>query len=113
MKLHHIAVTKTRLRAVRAGARAAFGENTWVPPEEMAIDDSEITTVIDVAPYWGNKVRALSAHASQPPRRRAQRRLLVSRTLTKQCGATEFFGGRRRASCVFLEARQDLKNLAS
>ena len=64
-KLYYIAMSKTRLRAVRAGARAAFGENTWVPPEEMAIDDSEITTVIDVAPYWGNKVRALSAHASQ------------------------------------------------
>ena len=64
-KLYYIAMSKTRLRAVRAGARAAFGENTWVPPEEMAIDDSEVTTVIDVAPYWGNKVRALSAHASQ------------------------------------------------
>ncbi|MDT5348239.1 MAG: hypothetical protein QOH91_1526 [Mycobacterium sp.] len=64
-KLYYIAMSKTRLRAVRAGARAAFGENAWVPPEEMAIDDSEITTVIDVAPYWGNKVRALSAHASQ------------------------------------------------
>ena len=63
--LYYIAMSKTRLCAVRAGARAAFGENTWVPPEEMAIDDSEITTVIDVAPYWGNKVRALSAHASQ------------------------------------------------
>ena len=64
-KLYYIAMSKTRRRAVRAGARAAFGENTWVPPEEMAIDDSEVTTVIDVAPYWGNKVRALSAHASQ------------------------------------------------
>jgi LmbE family N-acetylglucosaminyl deacetylase len=64
-KLYYIAMSKTRLRAVRAGTRAAFGENAWVPPEEMAIDDSEITTVIDVAPYWDNKVRALSAHASQ------------------------------------------------
>jgi LmbE family N-acetylglucosaminyl deacetylase len=65
IKLYYIAMSKSRLRAVRAGARAAFGENAWMPPEEMAIDDSEITTVIDVAPYWDNKVRALSAHASQ------------------------------------------------
>jgi LmbE family N-acetylglucosaminyl deacetylase len=63
--LYYIAMSKTRLRAVRAGARAAFGENAWLPPEQMAIDDSEITTVIDIAPYWDNKVRALSAHASQ------------------------------------------------
>ena len=27
-----IAMSKTRLRAVRAGARAAFGENASVPP---------------------------------------------------------------------------------
>lgn len=64
-KLYYIAMSETRLRAVRAAARAAFGENAWVPPEEMAIDDSKITTVIDVAPHWDNKVRALSAHASQ------------------------------------------------
>ncbi|MGA8545005.1 MAG: PIG-L family deacetylase [Mycobacterium sp.] len=65
IKLYYIAMSKSRLRAVRAGARAAFGEDAWMPPEEMAIDDSEITTVIDVAPYSDNKVRALSAHASQ------------------------------------------------
>jgi LmbE family N-acetylglucosaminyl deacetylase len=64
-KLYYIAMSKSRLRAVRTGARAAFGENAWMPPDEMAIDDSEITTVIDVAPHWDNKVRALSAHASQ------------------------------------------------
>jgi len=64
-KLYYIAMSKTRLRAVRAGARAAFGENAWAPPEKMGVDDSEITTVIDVAPYWDNKVRALAAHASQ------------------------------------------------
>ena len=65
IKLYYIAMSKTRIRAARARARAAFGENAWLPPEEMAIDDSEITTVIDVAPYWDNKLRALAAHASQ------------------------------------------------
>jgi LmbE family N-acetylglucosaminyl deacetylase len=65
IKLYYIAMSKTRLRAVRAGSRAAFGEDAWAPPEELAVDDSEITTVIDVAPYWDNKIRALAAHASQ------------------------------------------------
>lgn len=27
--------------------------------------DEEITTAVDVAPYWADKLRALSAHASQ------------------------------------------------
>jgi len=36
-----------------------------VPPDEMAVDDAQITTVIGVAPFWADKLRALSAHASQ------------------------------------------------
>jgi LmbE family N-acetylglucosaminyl deacetylase len=42
-----------------------LGADAWVPPDEMAVDDAQITTVIDVAPFWADKLRALSAHASQ------------------------------------------------
>jgi hypothetical protein len=37
-----------------------------VPPDDLGVDDAEITTVIDVAPFWDDKLLALSAHASQP-----------------------------------------------
>ena len=64
-KLYYIALSATRLRAAQTSALAVLGAGAWVPPDEMAVDDAQITTVIDVAPFWANKLRALSAHASQ------------------------------------------------
>jgi LmbE family N-acetylglucosaminyl deacetylase len=64
-KLYYIVMSHSRLQAVQRSARAALGPHAPVPPSEMAIDDAQITTVIDVAPFWGQKLRALSAHASQ------------------------------------------------
>jgi LmbE family N-acetylglucosaminyl deacetylase len=65
-RLYYIAVSNSRLQAVRRTVRAALGPDAWIPPAEMAIDDSLITTVIDVGEFWEHKLRALSAHASQP-----------------------------------------------
>ncbi|MBJ7337474.1 PIG-L family deacetylase [Mycolicibacterium sp.] len=65
-RLYYIAMSLSRLRAVQAGVRAAFGDDAWVPPDELGTDDAEVTTVIDVAPFWGAKLGALAAHASQP-----------------------------------------------
>lgn len=64
-KLYYIALSATRLRAVQTSALAVLGADAWVPPDEMAVDDAQITTAIDVAPFWADKMRALSAHASQ------------------------------------------------
>jgi LmbE family N-acetylglucosaminyl deacetylase len=63
--LYYIALSRSRLLAAQARVRAALGPDAWVPPEEMSIDDTEVTTVIDIAAHWRNKLRALSAHASQ------------------------------------------------
>jgi LmbE family N-acetylglucosaminyl deacetylase len=64
-KLYYIALSTSQLRAVVDVMRAAFGPDAWTPSLEMATDDALITTVIDIAAYWGHKLRALSAHASQ------------------------------------------------
>jgi LmbE family N-acetylglucosaminyl deacetylase len=63
--LYYIAVSRSRLRAMQAGARTAFGPDVWVPPDEIATDDADITTVVDVATHWRDKLRALSSHVSQ------------------------------------------------
>lgn len=63
--LYYIALSRSRLLAVHRRVRAALGPDAWVPPAEMSIDDSEVTTVIDIAAHWRDKLRALSAHASQ------------------------------------------------
>lgn len=63
--LYYIALSRSRLLAVHTRVRAALGPDAWVPPTEMSIDDSEVTTVIDIAAHWRDKLRALSAHASQ------------------------------------------------
>jgi LmbE family N-acetylglucosaminyl deacetylase len=68
-KLYYIAMSSSRLREAQAGARAVFGEEAWAPPDEMAVDDELITTAIDIAPFWADKLRALAAHASQPDAR--------------------------------------------
>ena len=64
-RLYYIALSKSRLRGARDRARAALGADAWVPPAEMAIDDAQVTTVIDVAAFWPDKLRAMAAHASQ------------------------------------------------
>ena len=64
-RLYYIAMSVSRLREVQAGVRAAFGDDVWMPPDELGIDDDEITTVIDIAPFWAAKTAALAAHASQ------------------------------------------------
>ena len=63
--LYYIAMSRSRLLGVHTRVRAALGPDAWVPPAEMSIDDSEVTTVIDIAAHWRDKLRALSAHASQ------------------------------------------------
>jgi LmbE family N-acetylglucosaminyl deacetylase len=68
-RLYYIALSSSRLRAAQAGARAVFGDDAWVPPDEMAVDDALITTTIDITPFVADKLRALAAHASQPDAR--------------------------------------------
>lgn len=63
--LYYIALSRSRLLAAQNRVRAALGPDAWVPPEEMSIDDCEVTTVIDITAHWRDKLRALSAHASQ------------------------------------------------
>jgi LmbE family N-acetylglucosaminyl deacetylase len=63
--LYYIAVSRGRLASMRASARTVPGAETWSPPDDIAIDDERITTVIDITAHWPAKLRALSAHASQ------------------------------------------------
>jgi LmbE family N-acetylglucosaminyl deacetylase len=63
--LYYVALSRSRLRASQARARAALGPDTWVLPAELAVDDTQVTTVIDITAHWRDKLRALSAHASQ------------------------------------------------
>jgi LmbE family N-acetylglucosaminyl deacetylase len=65
-RLYYIALSVSRIREMQAVLRAAFGDDAWVPPDELGTDDAEITTVLDVAAFWEQKKRALAAHASQP-----------------------------------------------
>lgn len=64
-RLYYIAMSFSRLRAVQSDVRGAFGADAWVPPDELGVDDSEVTTVIDVGAFWAQKLAALAAHASQ------------------------------------------------
>ncbi|CAN5583657.1 hypothetical protein BH11ACT6_BH11ACT6_12740 [soil metagenome] len=64
-QLYYIALSRTRLRAAQDRARVAFGPQSWVPPDGMAVDDASITTSIDVAAFRADKLAALAAHASQ------------------------------------------------
>jgi LmbE family N-acetylglucosaminyl deacetylase len=65
-RLYYIAMSAARIRELQAGIRAAFGADAWVPPDDLGIDDAEITTAIDITPFWADKMAALAAHASQP-----------------------------------------------
>ncbi len=64
-RLYYTALSRSRLNDVTRAARAMHGEKTWAPPDDLAVDDATITTVIDVQAFWEQKLRALSAHASQ------------------------------------------------
>ena len=65
-RLYYIAMSLSRLREAQATIRTIYGDDAWVPPDGLGVDDAEITTVIDVAPFWADKLQALAAHASQP-----------------------------------------------
>lgn len=65
-KLYYIAISATSMRTMQTRARAVFGGEAWLPPDEMAVDDAVISARIDVTPFWADKLRALGAHASQP-----------------------------------------------
>ncbi|MGW3160857.1 PIG-L deacetylase family protein [Streptomyces sp. NPDC001089] len=64
-KLYHIALSVSRLSAVRTRAQELFGPDTWTPPLEMGVDDGDVTTVVDISGFWDHKLRALAAHAGQ------------------------------------------------
>ncbi|QFZ71998.1 GlcNAc-PI de-N-acetylase [Streptomyces fagopyri] len=64
-KLYYIALSVSRLRAVRTRAEASLGSDVWTPPLEMGIDDDDVTTTVDISGFWHHKLRALAAHASQ------------------------------------------------
>jgi LmbE family N-acetylglucosaminyl deacetylase len=64
-ELHYIALSRTQLRAVGDRARAEFGTDAWAPPDDMATEDADIDTAIDVTDFWPAKLQALAAHASQ------------------------------------------------
>jgi LmbE family N-acetylglucosaminyl deacetylase len=63
--LYYIAVSKSELASVRDRARSALGPGAWLPPEDLAVPDSAVTTKIDVTPYWEDKLKALGSHSSQ------------------------------------------------
>jgi LmbE family N-acetylglucosaminyl deacetylase len=64
-RLYYIAMSVSRLREAQTSIRAIFGDEAWVPPDGLGVDDDDVTTVIDVAAFWDDKLRALAAHASQ------------------------------------------------
>ncbi|MGD1224952.1 PIG-L family deacetylase [Streptomyces krungchingensis] len=64
-KLYFIAVSRTRLQAVRTRGKSLLPAGSWIPPLEIAIDDAAVTTVIDVSEVWSRKIAALAAHESQ------------------------------------------------
>ncbi|MGW4789524.1 PIG-L family deacetylase [Streptomyces sp. NPDC004230] len=64
-KLYYIALSLSRLKAARARAEAALGPGIWTPPLEIGVDDDSISTTVDISDFWGHKLQALAAHASQ------------------------------------------------
>ena len=88
-RLYYIAMSVSRLRTVQADVRGAFGADAWVPPDDLGVDDSEVTTVIDVAPFWPQKLAALAAHASQPDAALLLRILTMAGESTKSVARVE------------------------
>ncbi|MGK2879373.1 MAG: PIG-L deacetylase family protein [Mycobacterium sp.] len=64
-RLYYVALSRSRVQAIQANTRAAFGDDGFAPPDDMAVDDEMITTVIDVKEFWPAKLAGLAAHASQ------------------------------------------------
>ena len=64
-KLYYIALSRSRLEAVRDHAIAEHGPDAFTPPLDLGVDDTEITTTIDISTVWSQKRQALAAHASQ------------------------------------------------
>lgn len=64
-RLYYIALSRSRVKAMQDNVRAAFGGDGWAPPDDMAVDDAMITTVIDVESSWPAKLAGLAAHSSQ------------------------------------------------
>jgi LmbE family N-acetylglucosaminyl deacetylase len=66
-KFYYSAIPRSRFRELMKLMRESgveFGDG-GEPPEDMGTPDELVTTVVDVAPYTGLKVKALAAHASQ------------------------------------------------
>ncbi len=64
-RLYHIALSLTQVRSVTDLIGHDEREQLWAAAESMAIDDSAVTTTIDVTAFWQQKLDALAAHASQ------------------------------------------------
>ena len=64
-RLYYVALSESRVKALQAKIEAALGDDGFAPPDDMAVDDETITTVIDVAAYWQAKLAGLAAHSSQ------------------------------------------------
>lgn len=62
--LYYVALSKSRVKALQAGIEALGGDG-FAPPDDMAVDDAEITTIIDVDRFWSTKLAGLAAHSSQ------------------------------------------------
>lgn len=64
-RLYHVALSRSRVKAMQDKIQAALGDDGFAPPDDMAVDDETITTVIDVEAYWQAKLAGLAAHSSQ------------------------------------------------
>ncbi len=64
-RLYYVALSRSRVKAMQDMIQAALGDDGFAPPDDMAVDDETITTVIDVEAYWQAKLAGLAAHSSQ------------------------------------------------
>jgi LmbE family N-acetylglucosaminyl deacetylase len=64
-KFYHIALSTSRLKALRLRVDKVLGPDAWAPPVEIGSGDDDITSVVDVAGFWDAKLKALAAHESQ------------------------------------------------
>jgi LmbE family N-acetylglucosaminyl deacetylase len=64
-RLYYVALSRSRVKALQDHIEDAVGDDGFAPPDDMAVDDDTITTVIDVEPYWQAKLAGLAAHSSQ------------------------------------------------
>lgn len=64
-RLYYIAVSLSRLKTLRTLAEGVLEPDAWIPPLEIGVEDDTVTTALDISDHWAEKLRALSAHASQ------------------------------------------------